>query len=313
MKKLHIFIWIIRIFIFLAIVFLCLLAYTFDIKIEICTEKELTFNINVNPRHTGISGIRVNYPMKEIRSKLLCVGDENLIWDTGSSQTLFLENINNHKRIFLGYISQTDVANILKKEKVYFSPVVKLSSFTAKNIMYIQMDKQDIVILSKATGINVEGIIGMDLIGTENWLIDFENSTMQILPQNEMLPLMSELCVNYNDYNMLPTANFAIQNIEIDSVLIDSGTSDELFLYKSDIDKINIYIAPVDSGRKNYSGLYSNRELCFYIYRNITVNGYLIDKLQITVSDKRILGLGFFHKFSKVFLDTKKQEFQFYK
>ena len=50
-----------------------------------------------------------------------------------------------------------------------------------------------------------------------------------------------------------------------------------------------------------------------YVYTNIKINNTFFDTLTITEGEKRLIGIGFFRKFDKVFWDSGKKEVRFYK
>jgi hypothetical protein len=247
--------------------------------------------------------------------KFACIilGDENIIWDTGSSGTLFFHDVAACK---IPVVPTIGVDGYGKRAItfLYFSRSLKVASITMKNIFYNIVKQNKISSPIRQSGIG--GIFGMDIINRANWIIDFSAGSIQAMPREDtvLLNREPEFSISYNR-RKYPRTTLTIQGITIKDVLVDSGNSADMTLLELDIRKINQKTQPVDSITYRSSGLFTGDTIQQkqYRYKNIVINNYKFHKLKITQHDtERSIGIGFFRKFDKVYLNTKEKMFYFY-
>ena len=233
------------------------------------------------------------------------------IWDTGAEQSLFFEEfIHPYSKTIVGIMPVIDYAFNFTMAKLYFSKSIQLSdNVEIRNVFYNVID-------TATTLQNFNGIIGMNVINKANWLIDFSNNTIQSLSKhNSYTPKEKyKLCLSYKN-SKRPKVNIIIQGVEIKDVVMDSGFKEgELILFKEDIEKINQISIPVDTSKFYSQGLRGNKiPEPLYIYDCVTINSVPIDSLKIIQSEhRRLIGLNFFKKFERIYLDTKTKRFYFY-
>jgi hypothetical protein len=248
-------------------------------------------------------------------STIILIGKENIIWDTGAVETIFFQDFAAHQNKIC-CISPAIVFDSKRDWSVtsfYFSREVELSPFTIKNIFYLIETKESISPFMKKRGFG--GVLGMDIISQANWVIDFSEGSIQIPSEKDTILFNQKpgLMLSYKK-TVRPKAPLTIQGVEIEDLLIDSGSESGLVLCESDIKKINQYIQPVDTSNYESSGLYSqNKHIeVQYTYKDMNINGYDFDMLNIVQGTRRKIGMGFFRKFDKVYLNTQEKTFRFY-
>ena len=241
------------------------------------------------------------------------IGNNNILWDTGAKHSLFFDKFTHQfTKTKVGVTKITDYAFNTILDYLYFSSSVKLDNqIEIKNLFY-NIIKETPNIQS----LELDGILGMNVICKANWLIDFSNKTIQILSKN-IYHLPKD---NYNFYlsykkSKSPKVSIVVQGVEIEDVLVDSGfLRGELTLFKEDIEKINHIKPPVDTTSYNSKGLYENEmDEVQYTYDSLIVNSVSINSIQIIQSEhRRLIGLSFLKRFNSIYLDTKAKRFYFY-
>jgi hypothetical protein len=158
------------------------------------------------------------------------------------------------------------------------------------------------------------GILGMNVISRASWIIDFSESSIQILSENDTMLLNQKPAFVLSYKTARPKTILTIQGEEIEDVLIDSGSDADMVLCESDIKKINQHIQPIGTNNYQSAGLYSDIKSKEeqYTYKNVNINGYEFDMLDIVQGSRRKIGIGVFRKFDKVYLNTQEKIFRFY-
>ena len=262
---------------------------------------------------TTISEGEIRYNQNNLPTNYILIGKENILWDTGAQRSTFLQNFVVRK-IFLYPVTMFDTHGHRSWEWFYYSPSMRFDLICINNIAYNLVNEDKVAAWLR--NLNIMGILGMNVISRANWLIDFTDTTLHIMNRNDELPVtdIPKLSLTYKK-DRTPETTLTIAGIAINDVLIDSGCNVDMTLFEKDIEQINRYILPIDTAATSSSGLYTEDiPGKMYIYHNITINGYAFDKMEIVESNtRRLIGMGFFQKFDKVFLNTKKKEFQFYR
>jgi hypothetical protein len=245
-------------------------------------------------------------------STKILIGKENIIWDTGATMTIFFQDIATHKNKIC-YIIIRDSERNWAAVPFYFSREVELASFTIKDVFYSIEAKENISPFMKKFGFG--GILGMNIISQANWVIDFSEGSIQVVsPKDTTLFNQKPAFILSYKKTERPKATLTLQWVEIEDVLIDSGSDASIILCESDIEEINQYIQPIDTSNYQSAGLYSENKHIEYqhTYKDMNINGYKFDMLNIVQGPRRKIGMGFFRKFDKVYLNTEEKIFRFY-
>lgn len=255
---------------------------------------------------------KIKYNRNNLFTKYILIGNEHILWDTGAEGSVFFQDFASRK-IKLGSKTLIDYNKQKSETPLFYSPSIVFDSMRINNIHYLLVPENEVAIGIKNYGIM--GILGMNVIGKANWLIDFTDTTLYILKQKNMpeITIIPNLLLPYQQIKV-PIATLVIAETAISNVIIDSGSEADLIFLESDIEQINRYFPPIDITNYFSSSLYNdNIPEKKYKYQNITVNGYTFDELEIVQGKtNRLIGMGFFRKFNKVFLNTKEKEFCFY-
>lgn len=240
----------------------------------------------------------------------ILIGNDRLLWDTGASRTVLLSDFKQKKHI-VGFSLSSDTHNKMQFTKLYFSKNIVLHRILIKNSVYTEIYKFNI---SKSIqNLNISGILGMDIICNHNWLLDFDKNIIRNFDKTCKYDALSQFKLTYFKKN-IPYTNIKIENVYLKDILIDSGLNLYFLLLKSDIENINAIIEPDTVMKTNSSGLFSDSiPSKQYVYTNIKINNTVFDTLTINEGEKRLIGIGFFRKFDKVFWDSGKKEVRFYK
>jgi hypothetical protein len=244
--------------------------------------------------------------------KVIRLGGEDIIWDTGSGWTLFFQDFSAHKIS----IMPTMVVDDYGKRKItflHFSRSLKIASITLKNIFYNTIKQNKISSSMRQSGIG--GVFGMNVINRAHWIIDFLEGSIEAIPRKDTILSGREpkFSLSYGS-RRFPKTVLVVQGIAIKNVLIDSGSSADLVLREADIQELNRKVQPVDSvTHYSFELLTDSIPTKKYLYKNIVVNNYRFDTLAVSQDNENsIIGIGFFRKFDKVYLNTDKKMFLFY-
>jgi hypothetical protein len=236
-----------------------------------------------------------------------------LLWDTGAEGSIIYEE---HKdkipnRIQIGFSLIFDAFNKMKFQRFYYSSQYNPVDFFYINNFFFTVTNQSEAMKSN----NEMGLIGTDVIGKANWVIDFNSEKVEILPQKKIYKSKEkpQLTFQYNRKRRPKTQlNFFVCQFE--DVLIDAGFDEEMALLKSDIEEINKTYKPINTFTVDRCGTYSTVPIVqnVYVYDSLIINNICFTNVQIIEGNKRLIGFKFFKRFEKVFLNTKEKEFCFY-
>lgn len=246
----------------------------------------------------------------EIVEKRISVSDNRFLWDTGASGTILFSNIKLDKRQ-IGFSFVLDTHHKLKICNLFFAKEYFDNSIRLKNLIYMEV-KENITSIEGQKQ-KFGGILGMNIIGNYNWLLDFNNNSFKNFDISYQYNDLAVLKLKYKS-KLYSYTDMEIEGMRFKKTLIDSGSDADLQLLQSDIEQINKIKQP-DSIIKQFSrGLFSdNIPSKKYIYSHIKVYGISFDTLSINESSERKISIGFFRKFDKVFWDSGKKEVRFYK
>ncbi len=234
-----------------------------------------------------------------------------LIWDTGASSSVIFNNFGN-SRLKIGIGTVTDLNRKTKLYPICFARNISFDSVTLNNFIYNEIIMDNNV----AQGIqdsDVIGILGMNVIENYNWLLDFTSNKIYNFDKNIPYTASPNFNLTYKE-RRTPSTNIKICSLYMKKLLIDSGFYGDIMLYDSDIELINRYIAPDTIINATSHSLYSDSiPVRRYVYYDVYINDLLFDKLTINEGKKRLIGIGFFRKFDRVFWDSKNREVRFYR
>ncbi|MDR1227322.1 MAG: hypothetical protein LBK47_10595 [Prevotellaceae bacterium] len=238
------------------------------------------------------------------------LGKESLLWDTGSSSSLFFLPPRAHK-ICVGVAATYDCERTRYLRPFWFSPRISAAGITVKNMRYCLVPQSETPATIKD---GHSGIMGMNVIKRAGWLVDFSQKTIQIIPRGNAIPV-KQLPVLSLPYRRpkYPCTTLIVQGVKVENVLMDTGAAGDLYLPKAALEQLHRNIQPVDSAAGMSTCLYTDsipRKV--YRYSNITVCGRLFSTLTIRESGSASVGMGFFERFNRLYLDTEKRELQLY-
>ncbi len=232
------------------------------------------------------------------------------MWDTGADATAFFKDFGQKKFPFM-FSLVFEYGHKIRLQKVKYSNQIEIDSVILKNIIYLDVDSQNISQCIRDK--EISGIVGMNVINKYNWIIDFDKNTLQNLPKTTTYNHTPQFTLRYSN-TMIPKTTVSIADVKLKNILIDSGFNIDFTLLSSDIEQINQYIAPDTIFNTSSSGLFSDSIVeSEYQYSNIMIDNIKFDKLYITEGNKRLIGTGFFRKFDRVFWDSKNREVRFYR
>lgn len=233
-----------------------------------------------------------------------------LVWDTGANTTALFKDCEKEK--FQITISPVfEYGHKIRFQKVNYSKRIEIDSIVLKNIIYLDIDNQHIAQGLKDYAFG--GIVGMNVIKGYNWIVDFEKNTIQNFPKTATCSSVPRFTLRYSN-TMTPKTIVFIEGVKMKNILIDSGFDTDIKLPKSEIEKINEIIKPDTVIYGSSNGLFSDSiPNIEYHYKNIKINDVVFDRISIIQSKRRLIGIGFFRKFDRVFWDSKNREVKFYK
>ncbi len=246
----------------------------------------------------------------EIIDKRISISDNRFLWDTGASGTVLFSNIKTDM-IPIGLSFVFDTHHRLKICKLFFVEEYCNNSIRFENLIYTEVKENNVSVAEQKQ--NFGGILGMNIIGNYNWLVDFKQNTLSNFDKTYRYNVLPELKLKYKS-KLYPYTNMEIEGVKLKNTLIDSGSDADLNLLPSDIEQINKIIQPDSIIEQFSSGLFSDSiPSKKYFYSYLKVNGLSFDTLTINESNKRSLCIGFFRKFDRVFWDSGNREVRFYK
>jgi hypothetical protein len=266
-------------------------------------------------RHTNLTKISCGTLFFDKSKELLFLNDL-LMWDTGAnSSTIYAEDkdkISNKLRI--GFVSSSDAYSKRQNTFCWYAPHFNIGEDMRIQHFFFSLIK-NVPKEIKQRHNDAIGIIGMDVIGKANWVIDFNSDKIDVLPQNKIYETENspQLIFKYKR-EMRPETQLNFSVCQMENVLIDAGYNDDIFLLESDIKEINKKYIPVDTLKDDSYGLHSTTPIVHtvYVYDTLMINALYFNNIRITEGSKRLIGFKFFKRFDKVFLNTKEKEFCFY-
>lgn len=254
--------------------------------------------------------IEINDKQLDKTQKLIILKDSRFVWDTGASGSVIFNELGS-SRLKIGIGTVTDFDSKTKLYPICFARNISFDSITLNNFIYNEIMIDDVV--PGIQNLNSIGILGMNVIGNHNWLLDFTSDKIYNFEKNVEYNPSPQLRLTYRKIRT-PTTDIKIGGLDMKKLLIDSGFYGDIKLYKSDIDEINKIIKPDTIIDEVSDGLFvGNIKSQNYIYTNVKVNNVVLDTLSIIVSKRRLLGAGFFRKFDRVFWDSGSKEVRFYR
>jgi len=248
------------------------------------------------------------------KNKEILVLNDILRWDTGANGSVIFnehrDKIAEKQRI--GLVSVQD--SYAKKKFVFhwYLPHFNLGNSMKISRFFFSIVQTIPLTVEECTAI---GIIGMDVIGKANWIIDFNSGKIDVLPQNKIYKIQKQprLTLKYK-YELRPETQLDFSICQFENVLIDAGFDNEISLFKSDIEQINKKHKPVDTLISYRHGIFFANPVAqtIYIYDSLQINNICFNNVRILEEDRRSIGLLFFKRFNKLFLNSKEKAFYFY-
>lgn len=222
----------------------------------------------------------------------------NFLFDTGANMTVFYADTIPESFYHLNSLVIKDISGnrILAKQIFSFCPNIGLMRRNLKAICLLPQTYQ-------LRGYN--GIIGTDLIDKNNWLIDFSKGEIY----SDSLPLKkkADMSIHYVRNNGLYYANFEIEGINYNRILIDTGYDWSDFMFRNlDLKQINnMRFCKEDSC---YGVVGNGFPIKIYQKSNNNINGMSITNITYAASGSHnIVGILFFKRFSFIVWNTKEQ------
>ncbi len=234
-----------------------------------------------------------------------------LLWDTGSTGSLLFRDIE-HKKLRVGYSWNIDSEHTKRIDTLFFAKTLSTDSILLKNFIYSYIEKSNIS--RNLQNLNIIGILGMNVIKNYNWLLDFDKNTLQNYDKDFKIDTLTPKFVLTYSEDRKPLTDIRLGRLRIKKMLLDSGFYGDIMLYDSDIEVINKFITPDTIINDTSNSLYSDSiPVKRYVYYDVYINDLLFEKLTINEGKKRLIGIGFFRKFDRVFWDSGNREVRFYR
>jgi hypothetical protein len=246
-----------------------------------------------------------------LRKQQILLSSNTLLWDTGSSFTALFAVENMDKTMVGLAMAKEGISRKFVFSPIFFTKSFKRDSLTVSNLFFAGIKTE--LLSDSFVDSDIEGILGMNVIGKTNWLIDFETerirSTLSFEPNENPVLVLS--------FSSLKRPKISItinDSIKIDNILFDTGSDDCLTLLEEDIQKISVCSTPVETFHNYYSGLYTDSvKRNVFLYKQMNINGLEMDSIAITQEKTRLMGTAFLKRFAKVFFDSKNGQIKFYK
>ena len=289
-----------------------ILNYTI-LFIVLCSLTSCSFYKSINLTKTGEGKVSFLYS----KESLLLV--ERMIFDTGSelSHVLDWSDLSYSKKKRIGNIKIIGLEGTSFWEKIYYVESLYLDTINVRKTFVVQLDSS--ILEKPVLQILNSGIIGMNIISKSNWLIDFKNMTIESFSHNYINSLSSTPILKLSYRNKLhPQTSFFINNIQLKNILIDSGAEHALKLPASQKEEILQGSKILDSLSALNLGVYSTLEgakpITKYRLEQLKVNDVIFEDIWIEFTDKQkpSVGLGFFRRFEKVYINTDDKYIAFY-
>lgn len=236
--------------------------------------------------------------------------NSKLCWDTGANATAFFKDFGQKKFLFM-FATVFEYGHKIRFQKVKYSNHIEKDFIILKNIIYLDVDSQNTAQWIKNK--EISGIVGMNIISKYNWIVDFDKNILQNLSKTTTYNHIPQFTLRYSN-TMKPKTTVSIGGVKLNNILIDSGFNIDITLLSRDIEQINQRIAPDTIFNTSSSGLFSDSIVeSKYQYSNIMIDNIKFDKLYITEGNRRLIGIGFFRKFDRVFWDSGNREVRFYR
>lgn len=268
--------------------------------ISVCCYSQDTFRIIGGQESYSMSFKLINnlivIPVKVNGSEL------NFLFDTGVGNTIMFNlsiedslKLKNTKTVRLRGLGEGESMNAIKSTKNRFRIGKIINGY---HMVYLIPGKE--FDLSANLGVNINGIIGGDLFHDFIVDINYTSNRLKFYNPNSYTYKQCKKCQTFDldFYKNKPYINLVIQSkdkIKTDvKLLIDSGSSDALWLFEKSSDKIKI--------PKNHFVDYLGKGLSGSIYGkrskidNLIIGDYIFNDVNVSYPDSSSIGLAYKHK-----------------
>ena len=228
------------------------------------------------------------------------------VYDTGAGITLVSKDA--AKAIGLKKVTDVTVADSQKSSQKL--SVVVIDSMYVGNMCYTKVGAvvNDFSKIPQLSCLNIDGILGINVIKLSNWKINYDSTTVDVSDINNSLTEPNSFkSVSFNpNKQKMPCIDFSVQNMK-ETFLIDMGDNGESVALPS---KVNLDKKAVDiMVGYSASGLYGSKMDTTEYYRTDLTNPE-ISMSDVSISQpnnsKFLIGTGFLEKrFSCVVFDFK--------
>ena len=222
------------------------------------------------------------------------LSNKHYVFDTGANVTVICSDTIPGNSVFSISKDVTDIHGNKSRGKVYLLNHFKLGELETRFQTCIIKPEQYLF------G-NVSGILGTDVISRADWCIDFKEKKIMA---GSTIPEHCDFMLEYNVKNNLYYADMKIGNLSVKDIMIDTGYSRSDFVLE---EKLRQSLKGLEFTKTDTCFSFTNAKEEYKIYSKseCLLNDMYIENVTFSFSTNRnILGLDFFKRFSSVYIDS---------
>lgn len=222
------------------------------------------------------------------------LSNKHYVFDTGANVTVICSDTIPRNYVFSLSKNVTDIHGNKSREKVYLLNHFKLGELETR--FQTCMIKPQQYLFGDASG-----ILGTDIINRANWCIDFKEKKIMA---GSTIPEHYDFMLGYTVKNNLYYADMKIGNLSVKDILIDTGYSRSDFVLE---EKLRQSLKGLEFTKTDICFSFTNTKEEYKIYSKseCLLNDMYIENVTFSFSTNRnILGLDFFKRFSSVYIDS---------
>lgn len=226
------------------------------------------------------------------------LSNKHYVFDTGANVTVICSDTIPGNSVFSISKDVTDIHGNKSRGKVYLLNHFKLGELETRFQTCIIKPEQYLF------G-NVSGILGTDVISRADWCIDFKEKKIMA---GSTIPEHCDFMLEYNVKNNLYYADMKIGNLSVKDIMIDTGYSRSDFVLE---EKLRQSLKGLEFTKTDTCFSFTNAKEEYKIYSKseCLLNDMYIENVTFSFSTNRnILGLDFFKRFSSVYIDSDKSK-----
>lgn len=222
------------------------------------------------------------------------LSNKHYVFDTGANVTVICSDTIPGNSVFSISKDVTDIHGNKSRGKVYLLNHFKLGELETRFQTCIIKPEQYLF------G-NVSGILGTDVISRADWCIDFKEKKIMA---GSTIPEHYDFMLGYTVKNNLYYADMKIGNLSVKDILIDTEYSRSDFVLE---EKLRQSLKGLEFTKTDTCFSFTNAKEEYKIYSKseCLLNDMYIENVTFSFSTNRnILGLDFFKRFSSVYIDS---------